>query len=89
MGSYGLISDAPVNRYSDGSYEMIAQDALVMNRLMCRSFTFDIPANVEVTVSMQMKKQASINLMNDNTMIDGYDLVTSLGSNLAIKSTKV
>ncbi|MCR5727799.1 MAG: hypothetical protein K6G24_10070 [Lachnospiraceae bacterium] len=89
MGSYGLISDAPVNRYSDGSFEMIAQDALVMNRLMCRSFTVDIPANGEVTVSMQMKKQASINLMNDNTMIDGYDMVTSLGSNLEIKSTKV
>ena len=89
MESYGLISDAPVNRYSDGSFEMIAQDALVMNRLMCRSFTVDIPANGEVTVSMQMKKQASINLMNDNTMIDGYDMVTSLGSNLEIKSTKV
>ncbi len=89
MGSYGLISDAPVNRYSDGSFEMIAQDALVMNRLMCRSFTVDIPANGEVTVAMQMKKQASINLMNDNTMIDGYDMVTSLGSNLEIKSTKV
>ena len=27
--------------------------------------------------------------MNDNTMIDGYDMVTSLGSNLEIKSTKV
>ena len=89
MESYGLISDAPVNRYSDGSFEMIAQDALVMNRLMCRSFTVVIPANGEVTVSMQMKKQASINLMNDNTMIDGYDMVTSLGSNLEIKSTKV
>ena len=89
MGSYGLISDAPVNRYSDGSFEMIAQDALVMNRLMCRSFTVDIPANGEVTVSMQMKKQASVNLMSDNTMIDGYDMVTSLGSNLEIKSTKV
>ena len=89
MGSYGLISDAPVNRYSDGSFEMIAQDALAMNRLMCRSFTVDIPANGEVTVSMQMKKQASINLMNDNTMIDGYDMVTSLGSNFEIKSTKV
>ena len=89
MGSYGLISDAPVNRYSDGSFEMIAQDALVMNRLMCRSFTVDIPANGEVTVSMQMKKQASVHLMSDNTMIDGYDMVTSLGSNLEIKSTKV
>lgn len=89
MESYGLISDAPVNRYSDGSFEMIAQDALVMNRLMCRSFTVDIPANGEVTVSMQMKKQASVHLMSDNTMIDGYDLVTSLGSNLEIKSTKV
>jgi hypothetical protein len=89
MGSYGLISDAPVNRYSDGSFEMIVQDALVMNRLMCRPFTVDIPANGEVTVSMQMKKQASINLMNDNTMIDGYDMVTSLGTNLEIKSTKV
>lgn len=89
MESYGLISDAPVNRYSDGSFEMIAQDALIMNRLMCRSFTVDIPANGEVTVSMQMKKQASVHLMSDNTMIDGYDLVTSLGSNLEIKSTKV
>ena len=89
MGSYGLISDAPVNRYSNGSFEMIAQDALVMNRLMCRSFTVDIPANGEVTVSMQMKKQASVHLMSDNTMIDGYDMVTSLGSNLEIKSTKV
>ena len=89
MESYGLISDAPVNRYSDGSFEMIAQDALVINRLMCRPFTVDIPANGEVTVSMQMKKQASVNLMSDNTMIDGYDLVTSLGSNLEIKSTKV
>jgi len=27
--------------------------------------------------------------MSDNTMIDGYDMVTSLGSNLEIKSTKV
>ena len=89
MESYGLISDAPVNRYSDGSFEMIAQDALVINRLMCRPFTVDIPANGEVTVSMQMKKQASVHLMSDNTMIDGYDLVTSLGSNLEIKSTKV
>lgn len=89
MGSYGLISDAPVNRYSDGSFEMIAQDALVMNRLMCRSFTVDIPANGEVTVSLQMKKQASVNLMSDNTMIDGYDMITCIGSNLEIKSTKV
>ena len=89
MESYGLISDAPVNRYSDGSFEMIAQDALVINRLMCRPFTVDIPANGEVTVSMQMKKQASVHLMSNNTMIDGYDLVTSLGSNLEIKSTKV
>ncbi len=89
MESYGLISDAPVNRYSDGSFEMIARDALVINRLMCRPFTVDIPANGEVTVSMQMKKQASVNLMSDNTMIDEYDLVTSLGSNLEIKSTKV
>ena len=89
MESYGLISDAPVNRYSDGSLEMIVQDALVMNRLMCQSFTVDIPANGEVTVSMQMKKQASINLMSDNTMIDGYDMITCIGSNLEIKSTKV
>ncbi|MBR4343086.1 MAG: hypothetical protein IKP88_10380 [Lachnospiraceae bacterium] len=89
MESYGLISDAPVNRYSDGSLEMIVRDALIMNRLMCQSFTVDIPANGEATVSMQMKKQASVILMSDNTMIDGYDMVTSLGSNLEIKSTKV
>ena len=88
MESYGLISDTPVNRYSDGSLEMIVQDALVMNRLMCQLFTVDIPANGEVTVSMQMKKQAGIYLMSDNKMIDGYDMVTNLGSNFEIKSTK-
>ncbi len=82
MYDYGLLSDSPAERYRWGDLTDIWIETLVMERVMYLTFEVTIPANGSVDIVAEMVKEASIDFIGENINRNGYDMMTTLASNL-------
>ena len=80
--SYGLIGDTPMERYDSGMLEDIFSSVNHNGRIIYLSFDVNIPAGESIIVEATMLKDASIDYIGDDEGKDGYDMATTLGSNL-------
>ncbi len=86
LTDYGILSEKPMERYDSGSLEDIFSEVRSMDRVFYLSFDITIPSGESVTVTASMAKENSFDYDGSgsgNLNVDGYELVTKLGSNLA------
>ncbi len=82
---YDILSDEPMDRYDIGMLEDIFSEVLTMDRVLYLSFDIAIPPGESVSVEASMVKEHSFDYDgsgSDNMDVDGYDMVTRLGSNM-------
>lgn len=81
----GLLADTPADRYTDGRLDDFLWDVLVQERVLYLTFPVTVPADGSVTVSTELRKEPSYDYGcsgSENVGLQGYDLVTALGSTL-------
>ena len=81
----GLLADTPADRYTDGRLGDFLWDVLVQERVLYLAFPATIPAGGSVAVSASLWKEPSYDYGcsgSENVGLQGYDLVTALGSTL-------
>lgn len=81
----GLLADTPADRYMDGRLDDFLWDVLVQERVLYLAFPVTVPADGSVTVSTELQKEPSYDYGcsgSENVGLQGYDLVTALGSTL-------
>jgi hypothetical protein len=87
---YGLLSeDGMMDRYSDGRLDDIISESLVQRRMLYVALPVTVPAGGSVSLIFNMWKEPSFDFDctgSENVGLQGYDLVTSLGSTLAFTS---
>lgn len=82
--SYGILSENCVDRYDGGNIEEM--DVISVNRVFWLEAELAIPAGGSVSINAVFEKEPSYDFYcaaSENKGVSGYDLVTSLGSNLA------
>ncbi|MDR3783429.1 MAG: hypothetical protein Q3Y02_00855, partial [Dysosmobacter sp.] len=87
LEQYGLFSGTPKDRYSDGRLDEILMEALSQERVLYLSFPVTVPAGGSVTVAAAFWKAPSYDYGcsgSENVGLQGYDLVTALGSTLEL-----
>lgn len=84
---YGLLGNEPKQRYTSALEDMLS-DVDFYERILYNTFEMTIPAGETVSVKAELVKEGSFNFPgnpNAKTGIEGYDLVTELGSSLCFK----
>ena len=82
---YGVLSDSGVERYAFGNLEDYTGETFLIDRVCWLEGTVTIPAGGSLTVTAEMTKTPSFDYAcarTENKGIYGYDLVTTLGSQL-------
>lgn len=85
MVKYGLLSESVRDRYQYGMLEDIISETKNLERVFYLEFKVTIPVGSSVSVTADMHKNPSYDFAcsgSDNKGIQGYDMVTRLGSNL-------
>jgi len=85
MLQYGLLSESVRDRYKYGMLEDIISETRILKRVFYLEFEVTIPAGGSVSVMADMRKKPSYDFAcsgSDKVGIQGYDMVTRLGSNL-------
>ncbi len=85
LTQYGILSDQPMDRYADGRLDDILSEALFHQRVLYLALPVTVPAGGSVTVECTMWKEPSYDFHcsgSENAGLQGYDLVTQLGSTL-------
>lgn len=85
LAQYGVLSGAPVDRYDDGRLDDLLYEALIHQRVLYWAFPVTVPAGGSVAVDCRMWKAPSYDFGcsgSENAGLQGYDLVTGLGSGL-------
>ena len=85
LTQYGLLSGAPVDRYSDGRLDDILSETLSHDRVLYLAFPVTVPAGGSLRLECRFWKAPSFDFQcsgSENAGLQGYDLVTSLGSSL-------
>ena len=73
--------------YDSGMLSEIVDNLLNFERILYRELTVTVPAHGRIQVEAFQSKQGSFNRSGDlPSGIEGYDLLTSLGSNLQFKA---
>lgn len=80
--SYGVLSDDPVERYDFGMMEDMIFEAQYLGRVLYLSFEVTIPAGQTLEISASMVKEASFDYYGNGVDCHGYDMMTTLGSDL-------
>jgi len=86
LTEYGLLSDAPADRYSDGRLDDILSETLSHDRVLYLAFPVTVPAGGSAAVECVLWKEPSYDFScsgSENVGLQGYDMVTRLGSDLA------
>ena len=86
FATYGPLGTDPKERYAFGMLTDIISEVTYHDRILYLSFEVTIPAGGCVEVNVEQFKNASFDFDcsgSENAGIDGYDMVTSLGSNIA------
>ncbi len=88
--SAGLLADAPADRYADGRLDDFLWDVLAQERVMYLSFPVTVPAGGSATVAAAYWKAPSYDFPGEGDGdLQGYDLVTALGSTLDFTALRV
>ena len=85
FSTFGPGGTDPKERYNWGMLDDIISETAYHNRILYLCFELTIPAGESIEVNVKQFKNASFDFHctgSDNVGIDGYDMVTSLGSNL-------
>ena len=83
--TYGLLSPEAAERYGAGWLEDMSSEVWTIDRVCWLEAEVTIPAGGRVTLAAAMTKEASYDFYcahTKNQGVKGYDLVTTLGSNL-------
>ncbi|MCI9578648.1 MAG: hypothetical protein HFF98_07360 [Oscillibacter sp.] len=83
---YGPLSGTPMDRYADGRLDDMLMETLGQERVLYLSFPVMVPAGGSVEVECAFWKAPSYDFGgsgSENAGLQGYDLVTGLGSSLA------
>ena len=86
LNQYGILSGRPKDRYADGRLDDILSETLFHQRVLYLEFPVTVPAGGCATVECRMWKEPSYDFQcsgSENAGLQGYDLVTRLGSTLA------
>lgn len=89
--AYGVLSPQGAERYGTGWLEELDSDVNGVDRVCWLEAEITVPAGGSVAVSAQMNKEESADFTcthTENHGVSGYDLVTSLGSNLICTEQK-
>lgn len=92
LTQYGLFSAAPMDRYTDGRLDDILQETLSQDRVLYLGFPVTVPAGGEIQVTLGFWKEPSFDYAcsgSENQDLQGYDLVTRLGSGLTFTRQRV
>lgn len=82
---YGLLSGAPMDRYADGRLDDLLMETLGQERVLYLRFPVTVPAGGSARVECVFWKEPSYDFGGSGTgneALQGYDLVTRLGSSL-------
>ncbi len=85
MTLHGPLSGTITERYQDGRLDDIISEAYVLDRMFYLEFPVTIPAGESITVTADLHKNPSHDYAcsgSENMGIQGYDMVTRLGSSL-------
>lgn len=85
MVQYGLLSDSVRDRYQYGMLEDVISETKNLQRVFYLEFEVTMPASGSVPIIADMHKKPSYDFAcsgSDNVGIQGYDMVTRIGSNL-------
>ena len=85
FSQYGPLSQAAADRYADGRLDDILQETLHQQRVLYLTFPVTVPAGESVRVECASWKEPSFDYAcsgSENEGLQGYDLMTRLGSNL-------
>lgn len=85
LTQYGILSGRPKDRYADGRLDDVLSETLFHQRVLYLEFPVTVPAGGSVTVECTMWKEPSYDFHcsgSENAGLQGYDLVTRLGSSL-------
>lgn len=88
LETYGTLAEAPVSRYEDGMLEFL--DVYGVKRVCYLETQVIIPAGESITITASMSKEPSYDYYcahTENRGVNGYDMVTKLGTNLHITNT--
>ena len=91
LTQYGLLSDTPMDRYSDGRLDDILSETIGQERVLYLRFPVTVPAGESIRVDCRFWKFPSYDHAcsgSENVGLEGYDLVTRLGSGLAFTSQR-
>ncbi|MCL2200410.1 MAG: hypothetical protein FWB75_00460 [Oscillospiraceae bacterium] len=86
---FGMLADNTARRYQTGWLEEIFSEALMMTRVFYLTAELTIPAGQSVEVTVDMIKAGSFDFFgagSRNQGLTGYDMMTTLGSNLEFTS---
>lgn len=78
----GLLGNFPIKRYDAGMLENIFSAVYSDTRIIYFAFDTMIPAGESITVEARMHRDESCNFAGRDKGIDGYDMSTTLGSDL-------
>lgn len=85
LSQYGPLSGTPMDRYADGRLDDLIQETLWQDRVLYLRFSVTVPAGGSVRVECDFWKAPSFDFAcsgSENEGLQGYDLVTRLGSSL-------
>ena len=85
LSQYGILSGAPMDRYGDGRLDDILAETLSHDRVLYLAFPVTVPAGGSAEVECRLWKEPSFDYAcsgSENEGLQGYDLVTRLGSGL-------
>ena len=85
MVQYGPISETVKDRYADGRLDDLISEAMGMDRVLYLAVPVTVPAGGEVNITFELWKEPSFDYGcsgSEHVGLQGYDLVTRLGSTL-------
>lgn len=80
-----LAGDGPVDRYADGRLDDMVSEAMSQKRVLYLALPVTVPAGASVDITFKLWKEPSFDYGcsgSENVGLQGYDLVTRLGSTL-------
>ncbi|NMA94419.1 MAG: hypothetical protein GX974_00085 [Clostridiales bacterium] len=86
---HGTFARKPANRYQDGRLMDIISEVNVLKQIFYLEVPVIIPADGQITVNANLHKRPSFDFActdSKNVGVQGYDMVTQLGSSLYFKS---
>lgn len=89
LTEYGPLSDAPMDRYTDGRLDDLLNEALFMDRVLYLAVPVTIPAGGSTELSVTFWKEPSYDFAGSGTGREGlqdFGVLTTAGSNLDFSS---